>query len=111
MKTEVKKYTSESGKQPLTLRDNAIEQIFGLFIDAEFNIDAKLNALNECMEKLPSQKKELVKTCYSSHSNIQHVARSLSLSADSVYQKLKRIRKTLYECITRRVSGHHGSLA
>ena len=58
-------------------------------------------ALDTCIERLPSQQRELIERCYNGDVSINEVAESLGRSATSLYKSLNRIRRTLLECIDR----------
>lgn len=56
-------------------------------------------ALDQCLQKLSSQQRELVQACYSEGVTIKQVAENLDKSATALYKALNRIRVLLLDCI------------
>lgn len=65
--------------------------------------DRRHEALRVCLETLRSPDRSLIEDCYQPGGSIKEVAQRLSRPANAVYQSLSRIRRTLHECITRRL--------
>jgi RNA polymerase sigma-70 factor (ECF subfamily) len=61
-------------------------------------------ALAGCLDKLPEPDRRLVTECYLQEPDVARVAGRLGRPARSVYNSLRRIRRTLYECIERTVA-------
>ena len=61
-------------------------------------------ALVYCLGKLRDRDRELIQSRYSPGENGQSVAASLKRPANSIYQSLSRIRRTLLECVNRRLA-------
>lgn len=65
-------------------------------------------ALRGCLDRLRSRDQQLVMQCYSGTDKIQDIARDMGRTPDSVYTSLRRIRRTLYECIRRTLASEGG---
>jgi RNA polymerase sigma-70 factor (ECF subfamily) len=63
------------------------------------NQDRRREALQECIESLRQQDKELLRLRYQIHSTTRNVARTLGRSIDAVYKALNRIHQKLLLCI------------
>lgn len=62
-------------------------------------------ALDSCLAKLRKSDRELVAACYSDPQvRFREVAAKLNRPENTVYKALARIRRTLHECIDRRLS-------
>ncbi len=61
-------------------------------------------ALGDCLEKLRESDKDLIRRRYADGSTGDDVAHQLGRPANSVYQSLGRVRRTLLECIRRRMA-------
>lgn len=61
-------------------------------------------ALTQCMGKLRPQDRELLAECYADAEPVPDVAARHGRSPHSVYNSLRRIRRTLFECIRRTVA-------
>jgi RNA polymerase sigma-70 factor (ECF subfamily) len=57
-----------------------------------------------CLKKLKAPDRELVRRRYAPGSSGKSVAEVLDRPANSVYQSLGRIRRTLLECVNRQLS-------
>lgn len=67
--------------------------------DAE--LDDRREALTNCLDKLPEPDRELLTECYQDSAGIHEAAQRRGRSSHSVYNSLRRIRRALYECISR----------
>jgi RNA polymerase sigma-70 factor (ECF subfamily) len=77
-----------------------------LLIEAQAGIsddelDDRRDALSGCIEKLHPKDRELVTECYADDSGVHGAADRRGRSTHSVYNSLRRIRRTLFECIDR----------
>lgn len=58
-------------------------------------------ALAQCVEKLRERDRELLLECYAEPSGVHVAANRRERSTHSVYNSLRRIRRSLYECVER----------
>jgi RNA polymerase sigma-70 factor, ECF subfamily len=63
--------------------------------------DAHRDALQNCLGKLRQQDLELIQQCYQSGVNVTTIAERINRPVNAVYQSLSRIRRLLYECVSR----------
>lgn len=70
-------------------------------------LDAQREALEECLEKLPADQRDLVATAYAPGRRLEALAAELGRSAMALYKTLHRIRLALIDC-TRRVLAREG---
>jgi RNA polymerase sigma-70 factor, ECF subfamily len=61
--------------------------------------ESERHALQECIQKLAPQQRELIERCYGGTSTIREVAESLRRSATGLYKALDRVRSALLACI------------
>lgn len=66
--------------------------------------DGRTAALSMCVERLQSKQRDLLEQCYLGSTGIQSIAHGLGLSPAALYMRLHRIRKTLIECINRKLA-------
>jgi RNA polymerase sigma-70 factor, ECF subfamily len=59
---------------------------------------------DECLQRLRSRDRELIRQRYAAGESGKHLAETIGRPANSVYQSLGRIRRTLLECIQRRMA-------
>ena len=63
--------------------------------------ESRLNHLDRCLEKLPSEQRGIVEAYYFRRQRIEVIAKETRRSIDSVYKTLQRIRLMLRQCIER----------
>jgi RNA polymerase sigma-70 factor, ECF subfamily len=61
-------------------------------------------ALTECLAKLTTQQRAILRLRYEESQSIDNVASSVGQSTEAVYKALSRIRRALFECITRSIN-------
>jgi len=66
--------------------------------------DRRREALQECIESLREQDKELLRLRYQIHSTTRSVAQTLGRSIDAVYKALNRIHQLLLLCIRHKLA-------
>ena len=99
---EVANFLRSRGRQRLYFSDD----LNLLLIEAQSDmLDEELadrrDALAHCVAKLRQRDRELLQECYGDVSGIHDAAGRRGRSCQSVYNSLRRIRRALYECITR----------
>jgi RNA polymerase sigma-70 factor (ECF subfamily) len=97
---EVLRHRRKSGKAQL-IDEAVLEQ---LAIDAgqqAHHLDAVREALQGCLGRLSARDRELVSRCYADDERGKDLAASANRPANSVYKSLGRIRRALFECVTR----------
>lgn len=65
-------------------------------------------ALSRCVEQLPPADRELLAECYREAEGVQAAADRRSRTPHSVYNSLRRIRKVLFDCISRALARSTG---
>jgi RNA polymerase sigma-70 factor, ECF subfamily len=68
---------------------------------ADSELEDRRDALSRCVEKLRPGDRELLVECYADESGVPEAADRRGRSPQSVYKTLRRIRRTLFECIGR----------
>ena len=63
-------------------------------------LDARHEALEHCLRRLPARDRELVLTRYEPGGNVEEAARKSGRSLEAAYKALGRIRKLLLDCVT-----------
>ena len=65
----------------------------------------QLQALDQCIEKLPRQRRELALAAYAKDTTIREMAKQLKRTEGSLYQLLARIRQELRRCMEQNQAG------
>ncbi|MCH7988613.1 MAG: sigma-70 family RNA polymerase sigma factor [Planctomycetes bacterium] len=100
---EVLKFRDRNRRNRLYFSDEFIEQIGEAALDDAEHLEERRNALVSCLGKLREKDQELIQYRYAPGETGINLARRLGRPANSVYQSLGRIRRTLLECINRRL--------
>jgi RNA polymerase sigma-70 factor (ECF subfamily) len=67
-------------------------------------LDPRRRALSECLQKLPEHQRELIATRYEPGKSVSELARGSGKSPKAMSEALRRIRRTLLDCIERTVA-------
>lgn len=105
---EILKHRERRRRDRLCFSDEFIEQIARDAQDSAEDFEGRRRALAHCLGKLRKQDRELIQRRYAPGENGKSVARFLRRPVNSVYQSLGRIRRTLLECINRRLAAEAG---
>ena len=65
----------------------------------------QLKVLDQCIGKLPHERRKLALAAYAKDTTIREMARQLKRTEGSLYQLLARIRTELHRCMTRELAG------
>lgn len=86
---------------PLALSDSVIEQLAAEDSRHDEVLGAQREVLDQCVEKLGSQDRQLLDARYGGDTSLVAFAESVGRSVGSMYVILSRIRKQLLECANR----------
>jgi RNA polymerase sigma-70 factor (ECF subfamily) len=67
-------------------------------------LQARLQALEHCLEELPPAERELIRQRYHGKSRADELVRLSGTSRRTLFRNLDRIRRLLFDCISRRVA-------
>lgn len=99
---EAANFLRSRGRQRLYFSD----ELNLLLIEAQAELsndetERRRQALTGCVEKLRPRDRELLLECYASAAGVHQAAGKSSRSTQSVYNSLRRIRRSLFECVRR----------
>ncbi len=102
---EVLNFVRARGRSRLCFSD----ELSLVLIEAHESLEHELledrrDALAGCMKKLRQQDRQLVEACYVRPACIHDVARQSGRSTHSIHNSLRRIRRTLFDCVQRRLA-------
>lgn len=70
-------------------------------INVADRLEARLQALKTCLDKLSPRKRRLLELRYRPNGTVKQVAHEMTLSLIGAYKALQRIHEALFECIQR----------
>lgn len=101
---EILKYREKKRAGRLQFCDEFISRVAAEAIELSDDLEQRREALSECLSRLKADDRRLIQARYAPGENGLKVAEQLGRPANSVYQSIGRIRKVLFDCVTRRVT-------
>ena len=83
------------------LSKEIIEQLTRTRIEHDDLLEERKRALAGCLEQLPRYQRQLIESCYATEKTIKAVAESRGETPNALYKRLRRIRASLYNCVSR----------
>lgn len=101
---EILKHRSRQKRTKLRFSDEFIEQVASEVVEQVDELESRRLALKHCLGKLRDKDRELIESRYAPGERGKDLACQIGRPANSVYQSLGRIRRTLMECIQRQLA-------
>lgn len=79
--------------------DEVLDRIAALQLQHADRLELRQEALQECLRRLTTKDKELLRLRYSSDISVETVAKHAGRTVSAIYKSLTRIRKALSTCI------------
>jgi RNA polymerase sigma-70 factor (ECF subfamily) len=105
---EVMKYRDRNRRDKHLFSDEFIKRVAQETSSDAERLEDRRKALIGCLGKLRAQDRELIQSRYTPGENGKSVAVKLGRPINSVYQSLGRIRRSLFECVNRRLTAEAG---
>jgi RNA polymerase sigma-70 factor (ECF subfamily) len=97
---EILKFRQTKARDRMILNQSIVEKIVDEGLD-DSNIREKyLSTLDQCLGKLSKPNSNLLLLAYDPSQSIKTIAKSLRKTPDALYQKLRRLRLKLTECMS-----------
>lgn len=87
----------------LQFSDAFVEAVAREVGDAD-ELDDRACALAQCVEKLPTAQRDLIRLRYTEGGTIETVAARVNRTVEATYRALSRTRQTLHDCVTRQLA-------
>lgn len=101
---QVLRHRRSQQQLPRSLSVELLEQIADERQASEELLDRRARALQACIERLGDRDRELLRVRYEEAGNMIQAAEQLHRPANTVYKAMNRIRRSLVECINRRLA-------
>ena len=101
---EILKYRDKRRSSRLQFSDDFLSRVAEEAIEISDELELRREALSECLRGLKPEDRELIQARYAPGENGLRVAEKLGRPINSVYQSIGRIRKVLFDCVTRRLA-------
>lgn len=102
-----KNFVRKQRRRAFGLSDYALSRIEQVRSGAAELFELREDLLRDCVAKLSEQDRKFLDECYSSSRSIAAIARSQRTRVDTVYTRLKRLRRKLTDCIHRTLGKGH----
>lgn len=101
---EVLNWRRSAGRDRHVFSDTAAKHLEDAALALAPDVDARMQALHACMQKLGETQADLLARRYRDDEQLEALAAELGLSKPAVSMKLARIRRSLRDCIERRLA-------
>ncbi|MCG8584229.1 MAG: sigma-70 family RNA polymerase sigma factor [Pirellulales bacterium] len=106
---EVMRYRRTKARDRVTFSQSTVEMLSDT-IEAEGALqETRRRALTLCKEELSQTDQQMLDLRYSGNRTARQVAQELGRPENTVYKALARIRRTLFECVRRRIAAEEHS--
>lgn len=83
------------------LSEDVLAQVAEVRLEASDMLEQRRRALRHCLDQLRQENRRLLERCYAGKDTIKTIAEDLGQRPNAVYMTLKRLRRTLFDCINR----------
>jgi RNA polymerase sigma-70 factor (ECF subfamily) len=94
-------FRKTAGRSRLVFSDEIIDLISSEYLNDDTLADARLAALQRCLEKLKAEQRQLIRERYVEQVSVKTLASRCGVTANHISARLYRIRKLLANCIDR----------
>lgn len=96
---EVMKFRTRKRREKLVFSDEFLEAVAQESLERSEELESRRAALVDCLNRLRPKDRELIQQRYAPGERGKHLAEQIGRPANSVYQSLGRIRRSLLDCI------------
>ena len=105
---EAKNFQRMAARSRLCFGDELLETLAAERVGDLANTDGRIDALEQCLQKLDEPGRKLIETVYGEGGDVGVLAERLGRAKQTLYNKLNIIRRALADCVTRRLAGEGG---
>lgn len=102
---EVLNWRRSAGRERHVFSDEAAAHLEAAAMELSPQVDARTQALHACMKRLGESQSRLLTRRYRDDVGLDALAEELGIAKPAVSMKLSRIRKSLRDCVERRLEG------
>jgi RNA polymerase sigma-70 factor (ECF subfamily) len=101
---QVLAYRKRCARSRLVFDEELVSKLAIDFLEHDEDHDPRLEALGNCIERLPGHRREILEQRYQEGESVDRIAERLRKAPNVVAASLYRIRKSLLECIEARLA-------
>lgn len=98
---EARLYQTAQGRNSEILEESAAYALAESVERGASQLEERLDALQTCLGRLSRDNRSLLERCYSQSKKLHEIAVEGGMSPAALYQRLKRLREILHDCIDR----------
>jgi RNA polymerase sigma-70 factor (ECF subfamily) len=102
---QVMAHTKRRSRNRIVLDDDLVEQVAAVVAEDNQDLESRLQALDDCIGKLPERQRELVRRRYAEQASVKSLAGEYGQTATALAVLLHRVRLALGRCVERSVAG------
>jgi RNA polymerase sigma-70 factor, ECF subfamily len=87
------------------LSEQAMERIADARFRLKLDYETRQSQLGDCLQELSAEQRDLVAKHYADETPLKAIAEELKTTPAALYMKISRVRRLLFECLERAVSG------
>jgi RNA polymerase sigma-70 factor (ECF subfamily) len=95
-------------KAGVLLEPEALDAIMHDYTSPEEPLQSRATVLRGCLAKLPERDRKLIADRYENRATLREVAERTNDNVQTLYKRLQRIRKRLYDCVNRNMEASYG---
>jgi RNA polymerase sigma-70 factor (ECF subfamily) len=99
----VRDFRKLKARERMTFGDDFFNAVARETVQLSDELEERQVALTHCLAKLTTRQRAILRLRYEERQSIDYVASSVGQTADAVYKALSRIRRALFDCITRSI--------
>jgi len=99
---EVLRFKRQRSRRPM-LSEQAMELLATTELEMAAELDDRTEHLRECLAHLPDRQRSMIQHYYSDEMDVAAIAGAQSRTVEAVYKSLQRVRRTLLDCIERKL--------
>ena len=100
---EVLKQREKTKRSPLCFSEDIVELLADERQKVEPHLDARLVALESCLEKLPQDDRRMMTYRYDSGHDTEEIMERMEMTRRTLFRNLERVRASLADCITKQL--------
>ncbi|HEY0983653.1 sigma-70 family RNA polymerase sigma factor, partial [Schlesneria sp.] len=106
---EVMKFRTRKRREKLVFSDEFLQSVAEESLERSEELESRRAALVDCLNRLRPKDRELIQQRYAPGERGKHLAEQIGRPANSVYQSLGRIRRSLLDCIQQKFAAEGAS--
>ncbi|WP_397568388.1 sigma-70 family RNA polymerase sigma factor [Schlesneria sp. T3-172] len=106
---EVMKFRTRKRREKLVFSDEFLQSVAEESLERSEELESRRAALVDCLNRLRPKDRELIQLRYAPGERGKHLAEQIGRPANSVYQSLGRIRRSLLDCIQQKFAAEGAS--